>query len=107
MSTQRLAGRIVPVTETDHQTPHGSEIPPEQAAARDLKGSGHAEDPALSGAVMALIQETDHRVKNTIQSIASLLMLQARSCGAPRTRMAASRWFGKLQWMLIQPSRTR
>jgi two-component sensor histidine kinase len=37
---------------------------------------------------MALIQETDHRVKNTIQSIASLLMLQARSCGAPDARSA-------------------
>jgi two-component sensor histidine kinase len=28
----------------------------------------------------ALIQEADHRIKNTIQSVASLLMLQARSC---------------------------
>ena len=37
---------------------------------------------------LALVQETDHRVKNTIQSVASLLMLQARSCNAPEARAA-------------------
>jgi two-component sensor histidine kinase len=38
--------------------------------------------------MLALVQETDHRVKKTIQSIASLLMLQARSCAAPDARSA-------------------
>ena len=37
---------------------------------------------------LALIKDTDHRVKNTIQSIASLLTLQARGCKAPEARAA-------------------
>ena len=37
---------------------------------------------------VALIQDTDHRVKNTIQSVASLLSLQARSCKVPEARAA-------------------
>ena len=36
----------------------------------------------------ALVQETDHRIKNTIQSVASLLMLQAGSCAAPEASAA-------------------
>jgi two-component sensor histidine kinase len=36
----------------------------------------------------ALIQDTDHRVKNTIQSVAALLNLQARSCKLPEARAA-------------------
>jgi two-component sensor histidine kinase len=39
-------------------------------------------------AKLALIQDTDHRVKNTIQSVASLLSLQARSCKLPEARAA-------------------
>ena len=35
-----------------------------------------------------LVQEADHRVKNTIQSVASLLMLQARSCTAAEASVA-------------------
>jgi two-component sensor histidine kinase len=45
----------------------------------------------------ALVQEVDHRLKNTIQSVASLLMLQARGCAAPEAREAledASRRLG-------------
>jgi two-component sensor histidine kinase len=37
---------------------------------------------------LALIQDTDHRVKNTIQSISSLLNLQARSAKLPEARAA-------------------
>jgi len=37
---------------------------------------------------LALIQDTDHRVKNTIQSVAALLSLQARSCKVPEARAA-------------------
>lgn len=37
---------------------------------------------------LALIQDTDHRVKNTIQSVAALLSLQARSCKVPEARVA-------------------
>lgn len=37
---------------------------------------------------LALIQDTDHRVKNTIQSVAALLNLQARSCKVPEARAA-------------------
>jgi two-component sensor histidine kinase len=36
----------------------------------------------------ALAQEADHRIKNTIQSVASLLMLQARSCTAAEASVA-------------------
>jgi two-component sensor histidine kinase len=37
----------------------------------------HGQDMARK---LALIQDTDHRVKNTLQSVGSLLKLQARSC---------------------------
>ena len=37
---------------------------------------------------LTLIQDTDHRVKNTIQSVAALLNLQARSCKVPEARVA-------------------
>ena len=37
---------------------------------------------------LALMQDNDHRVKNTIQSITSLLLLQARACKAPEARVA-------------------
>ena len=37
---------------------------------------------------LTLIQDTDHRVKNTIQSVAALLNLQARSCKVPEARAA-------------------
>lgn len=37
---------------------------------------------------LALIQDTDHRVKNTIQSVAALLNLQARSCKVPEASAA-------------------
>jgi two-component sensor histidine kinase len=39
-------------------------------------------------AKLALIQDTDHRVKNTIQSISSLLNLQAHSAKVPEARAA-------------------
>jgi len=39
-------------------------------------------------AKIALIQDTDHRVKNTIQSVSALLNLQARSCKMPEARAA-------------------
>ena len=37
-------------------------------------------------AKLALVNDTDHRVKNTIQSISSLLRLQARGCKVPEAR---------------------
>lgn len=37
---------------------------------------------------IALIRDTDHRVKNTLQSVASLLSLQARSCRVQEARKA-------------------
>jgi two-component sensor histidine kinase len=37
---------------------------------------------------VALIRDTDHRVKNTLQSVASLLSLQARSCRVQEARKA-------------------
>ena len=37
---------------------------------------------------LALIRDTDHRVKNTIQSVAALLNLQARLCKVPEARAA-------------------
>jgi Histidine kinase len=36
----------------------------------------------------ALVQEADHRIKNTIQSVAALLILQARSCIAAEASVA-------------------
>jgi two-component sensor histidine kinase len=39
-------------------------------------------------ATEVLMQDSDHRVKNTIQSIASLLDVQARACTIPEARAA-------------------
>jgi two-component sensor histidine kinase len=35
---------------------------------------------------VALVRDADHRIKNTLQSVASLLNLQARSCQVPKAR---------------------
>ena len=45
----------------------------------------HGQDMARK---VALIQDTDHRVKNTLQSVGSLLKLQARSCKVPEASAA-------------------
>jgi two-component sensor histidine kinase len=44
--------------------------------------------PSVVAGNLALDQEADHRIKNTIQSVASLLMLQAHSCTAPEASVA-------------------
>jgi two-component sensor histidine kinase len=55
--------------------------------ALKLKRDAKTHGQQIAGKV-ALIQDTDHRVKNTIQSVASLLSLQARSCTVPEARSA-------------------
>ena len=55
--------------------------------ALKLLGDAKAHDEEIANK-LALIQDTDHRVKNTIQSVASLLMLHARACKLPEARAA-------------------
>lgn len=44
--------------------------------------------PSAAAASSILAQEAHHRIKNTIQSVASLLLLQARTCAAEEARVA-------------------
>ena len=55
--------------------------------ALKLMGDDKSHGQQMAGR-LALIQDTDHRVKNTIQSVAALLNLQARSCKVPEARAA-------------------
>lgn len=55
--------------------------------ALKLMGDDQTHGQAMAGK-LALIQDTDHRVKNTIQSVAALLNLQARACKVPEARAA-------------------
>jgi two-component sensor histidine kinase len=53
--------------------------------ALQLIDDGKAHDREMARHV-ALVRDADHRMKNTLQSVASLLNLQARSCRLPEAR---------------------
>lgn len=64
----------------------------------DPQGSDRAEPPARAGFddQAALIDEVNHRVKNALQQVASLVRLQARAATDPATRQALDTTLGRI-----------
>lgn len=85
-------GTIWVVSHNDHKFDASDARAMEQLSAQlalalKLVADAKRQDQELSGQV-ALMQDANHRIKNTFQSIASLLNLQARSSPVPEARAA-------------------